>query len=126
MAGFLAKHLLTEPPIAIKTTLNGCARTEPPQGAELSLREVRRAVEVDRLNGDVHFPGRIVSVISEHMETSIKPPRYLALLGDTRIHEARFRCTAEVAQPDGQIAEQVFFVTKQQFEMLGSSHLRPR
>ncbi len=63
---------------------------------------------------------------SEALKVRRSRPRVRPLMGDTRIHEARFLCTAEVAQPDGSTEEHSFFVTKQQFEMLGTVNLRPR
>ena len=98
MAVFLTKYLLTEPPIAIKTVVYGHTSTRPPQAIGLSLLGVQRAVGRDRRNGDVSFTGRIVEVVSERVETSTKPPRFMPLLWgytDTRSAISLYRgsCT---------------------------------
>lgn len=120
MAGYIAKYLLAEPSIEIKSVVRGRLLTGPPRSNELSLLEVSRAVRADRRKGDVHFTGKIVNVMSKHVETSTKPPRFVPLLGDAREHESRFRCIAEVEQPDGLTSKEIFFVTKHQYEMLGN------
>lgn len=108
-------------PIKLHAILIGLITDDPDAPVEEpTLLEVRHAIDRERKNYNLDFPGTVEKMKVEAVETSIGPPRMVPMQGNARLHRAFFTCSVEVIHSDGSTSTEVVFLEKNAFRAIKS------